>query len=89
MALVKYVRDRELKTGIVSSSKNCQAVLQAANIENFFDIRVDGTTVEKFNIKGKPAPDPFSKGGRASRGFAGSISGGGRCHFRCSIGTCR
>ncbi len=61
MALVKNVRDRGLKTGIVSSSKNCQAVLKAADIEQFFDIRVDGITVEQLHISGKPAPDPFLK----------------------------
>lgn len=61
MALVRYVRGKGLKAGIVSSSKNCQAVLKTANIEKFFDIRVDGITVEQLNINGKPAPDPFLK----------------------------
>jgi beta-phosphoglucomutase family hydrolase len=61
MALVRYVRAEGLKTGVVSSSKNCQAVLIAANIEGFFDVRVDGITVKQLHINGKPAPDPFLK----------------------------
>ncbi|MGB3223994.1 MAG: beta-phosphoglucomutase family hydrolase [Desulforhopalus sp.] len=61
MALVHHVRSEGIKTGVVSSSKNCQAVLIAANIEKYFDVRVDGTTVKLLNISGKPAPDPFLK----------------------------
>jgi beta-phosphoglucomutase family hydrolase len=61
MALVRHVRAEGLKTAVVSSSKNCQAVLKAANIEEFFDVRVDGITVEQLQIRGKPAPDAFVK----------------------------
>lgn len=61
MTLVRHVRAVGLKTAVVSSSKNCQAVLQAAKIEQYFDVRVDGRTVEEYHLKGKPAPDPFLK----------------------------
>jgi beta-phosphoglucomutase family hydrolase len=61
MALVRHVRTEGLKTAVVSSSKNCQAVLKAAKIENYFDVRVDGLTVEQLQLSGKPAPDPFLK----------------------------
>jgi alpha,alpha-trehalase len=61
MALVRHVRAEGLNTAVVSSSKNCQAVLKAADIEKYFDVRVDGLTVEKLQIRGKPAPDPFLK----------------------------
>jgi beta-phosphoglucomutase family hydrolase len=61
MALVHHVRAEGIKTGVVSSSKNCQAVLIAANIENYFDVRIDGITVKQLQISGKPAPDPFLK----------------------------
>ncbi|GAB6193862.1 HAD family hydrolase [Desulfocastanea catecholica] len=61
MTLVRHVRASGLKTAVVSSSKNCQAVLQVAKIEQYFDVRVDGRTVEEYQIKGKPAPDPFLK----------------------------
>ena len=61
MALVRHVRAEGLNTAVVSSSKNCQAVMKAANIEKYFDVRVDGLTVEQLQIRGKPAPDPFLK----------------------------
>ncbi len=61
MTLVRHVRAAGLKTAVVSSSKNCQAVLQAAKIEQHFDVRVDARTVEEYQLKGKPAPDPFLK----------------------------
>ncbi|MGW8193121.1 MAG: HAD family hydrolase [Desulforhopalus sp.] len=59
MALLHHVRAMGLKTAVVSSSKNCQGVLQAAGIENCFDVRVDGVTVEQRQLQGKPAPDSF------------------------------
>lgn len=61
MALVRHVRAEGLNTAVVSSSKNCQAVLKAANIAEYFDVRVDGITVEQLQIRGKPAPDAFLK----------------------------
>jgi alpha,alpha-trehalase len=61
MTLLRHVRAAGLKTAVVSSSKNCQAVLQVAKIEKYFDVRVDGRTVEEYHLKGKPAPDPFLK----------------------------
>ena len=61
LALVQHVRAAGLKTAVVSSSKNCQMVLQMAHIEQLFDIRVDGVTAEQLQLQGKPAPDPFLK----------------------------
>lgn len=61
MALVRHVRAAGLLTAVVSSSKNCQTVLRAADIETHFDVRVDGVTVEQLQISGKPAPDAFLK----------------------------
>lgn len=59
IALLRGVRKLGLKTAVVSSSKNCRAVLQAAHIEEYFDERVDGGTVEQCRLNGKPAPDSF------------------------------
>ena len=47
------------KTGVVSSSKNCQTVLKAAHIEDLFDVRVDGKVAVQRGLPGKPAPDMF------------------------------
>jgi beta-phosphoglucomutase family hydrolase len=57
--VVKELLKAGLKTGVVSSSKNCQAVLQAARIEDLFDVRVDGRVAAELGLAGKPAPDTF------------------------------
>jgi beta-phosphoglucomutase family hydrolase len=62
--MVKLLRDREIKTGVVSSSNNCAAVLREAKIESFFDVRVDGETAADLSLAGKPAPDMFLEAAR-------------------------
>jgi alpha,alpha-trehalase len=52
------------KTGVVSSSKNCLAVLKAARIDDLFDTRVDGKVAAQLGLPGKPAPDTFLEAAR-------------------------
>lgn len=59
IALVRTPRAQEIKTAVVSASNNCAAVLEAANIAQLFDTRVDGIDVSRLGLKGKPAPDAF------------------------------
>ena len=59
--LIKDLRAQGIKTSIVSSSKNCQAVLKIAGLESLFDNRVDGGVSESLGLKGKPDPDIFIK----------------------------
>jgi len=56
---VEAVRAAGLPRAVVSASRNCQQVLQAAGIEHLFDVRVDGTVAEVEHLSGKPAPDMF------------------------------
>src|SRR5579872_6229268 len=56
---VKAVIQAGLARAVVSSSANCHDVLAAAGIAQFFDVVVDGITVEKEHLRGKPAPDTF------------------------------
>jgi beta-phosphoglucomutase family hydrolase len=59
---VRYLeaaRDAGLRRAVVSSSTNCRDVLQAAGIEELFEVRVDGVVAEREGLKGKPAPDTF------------------------------
>lgn len=56
---IRRWRAQGLKIAIVSSSRNCKAVLEAAGLEALFDVRVDGATAQHDNLKGKPAPDYF------------------------------
>jgi trehalose 6-phosphate phosphatase len=59
VALIRRLRSHGFKTAIVSSSKNCAAVLEAAGLVDLFDTRADGTDIARLQIKGKPAPDIF------------------------------
>jgi beta-phosphoglucomutase family hydrolase len=58
---VKQLKDEGFKLGVVSSSRNCAAVLRAARIDHLFEVRVDGLTLAELNLPGKPAPDGFLK----------------------------
>lgn len=62
---VHAVRDAGLRRAVVSSSKNCQAVLEAAGIADLFEARVDGVVAEREHLRGKPEPDGFLAGARA------------------------
>lgn len=58
---IRVWRKEGLKTAIVSSSKNCQQVLEAAGLTDLFDVRVDGVISARLGLTGKPAPDIFLK----------------------------
>lgn len=64
IAWVRELREAGLRTAVVSSSRNCAAVLDAAGIANLFDARVDGETALELGLPGKPAPDGFLEGAR-------------------------
>ncbi len=58
--LVKNLRDRGIRVGVASSSKNCKAVLDAAGLSDLFETRVDGIVSAELKLKGKPEPDIFT-----------------------------
>lgn len=62
--LIHQLRSRAFRIAVVSSSKNCQTVLDAANIGYLFDIRVDGIDIQHNDLKGKPEPDSFEEAAR-------------------------
>ena len=62
---VQAVRAAGLRRAVVSSSANCAAVLEAAGIAALFEVRVDGTTVGRDHLAGKPAPDTYLAATRA------------------------
>ena len=64
VAWVRELREAGIRTAVVSSSRNCAAVLQLAGISNLFDARVDGQTALELGLPGKPAPDAFLEGAR-------------------------
>lgn len=59
LEFVRRARASGLRTAVVSASANCREVLRAAGIEDLFEVRVDGITLEEQHLRGKPAPDSF------------------------------
>lgn len=59
VALVEQLLEQGIKTAVVSSSKNCAAVLDAGQIGDLFEVRVDGDVAARLGLAGKPAPDTF------------------------------
>ena len=56
---VRAVRDAGLRRAVVSASANTREVLEAAGIEDLFEVRIDGVVAAERHLRGKPAPDPF------------------------------
>jgi trehalose 6-phosphate phosphatase len=61
---LQLLKENGFKTAVVSSSKNCRAVLTAAGIEDLFDARVDGVVSARIGLEGKPQPDIFLEAAR-------------------------
>ena len=59
VALIRQLRKEGFKIAVVTSSQNCTAVLKAAKLDAFFEVRVDGNTIHAQNLAGKPAPDTY------------------------------
>ena len=53
-----------IRTAVISASKNCATVLDAAEATDLFEVKVDGVESARLGIKGKPAPDIFLEAAR-------------------------
>ena len=88
-----------LKIGVVTSSANGKAVLDAGDLTKYVEARVDGVTIAERRLKGKPAPDSFLAGAEAlgtaaanSAVFEDALSGvqaGKTGHFGYVVGVDR
>jgi beta-phosphoglucomutase family hydrolase len=99
VVLAQKLRAQQIKTAVVSASKNCAVVLETVGIAQLFDGRVDGIDVAGLGLRGKPAPDAFLEATRrlgvdparavivedAVAGVAAGHAGG----FGCVIGVDR
>ena len=56
---VQRLRATGVRTAVVSSSANATAVLRSAEIDDLFELVVDGGDVARLGLRGKPAPDGF------------------------------
>jgi alpha,alpha-trehalase len=95
--LLQLLREGGFKTGVVSSSRNCSTVIEAAGLRDLFDIQVDGLVSADLGLKGKPDPDTFlyasgqlhAEPSRTAI-FEDALSGvqaGSRGNFGCVIGV--
>jgi beta-phosphoglucomutase family hydrolase len=57
--LIRYLSQQAFKIAVVTSSQNCKAVLEAAGLDGFFAVQVDGNMIQARRLAGKPAPDTY------------------------------
>jgi beta-phosphoglucomutase family hydrolase len=57
--LLDHLRDLGIPLGVVSSSANAPAVLEAAGVADRFRTVVSGAVATRLGLPGKPAPDTF------------------------------
>ncbi|MFA5973810.1 MAG: beta-phosphoglucomutase family hydrolase [Lentimicrobiaceae bacterium] len=58
--MIHDLKKAGVKIGVASSSKNCEAVLEAAGLTPLIETRVDGVVSAEMGLKGKPEPDIFT-----------------------------
>jgi trehalose-phosphatase len=56
---IRRWRAQGLRTALITSSRNGRRIVEAAGLEELFDVRLDGLDAERLGIAGKPAPDIF------------------------------
>jgi alpha,alpha-trehalase len=59
LELLRQLRAEGSRTAIISASRNCVQVLEAAGITRLFDAKVDGVDAEALGLEGKPDPAVF------------------------------
>lgn len=64
VTLIHDLKAHAIQTAVVSSSKNCKAVLVAAGLSDLFNVCIDEVERERLNLPGKPAPDTFLEAAR-------------------------
>ena len=64
VALIQELRTRGRRVAVVTSSKNCDVVLQAAGLQNLFEVRVDGNVAAAKKLAGKPSSDTYEEATR-------------------------
>lgn len=62
--LLHRLKKHGFRIAVISSSRNCAMILDAANLSDLFEVRVDGVDSEILGIAGKPAPDIFLEAAR-------------------------
>ena len=61
---LRALRRDGYRTALVSSSRHAGPVIEAVGLADCFDARVDGETIDRLGLAGKPAPDAFLEAAR-------------------------
>jgi beta-phosphoglucomutase family hydrolase len=67
VALARQLQREGLRIAVFSSSRHCQAVLEAAGLGDLFPVRVDGVVAEELSLPGKPDPAILHEAARRLR----------------------
>lgn len=62
--LIQRLKAGGILTAVISSSRNCSEVLEAAGVRDLFDVEVNGVDVSELGLKGKPDPAIFLEAAR-------------------------
>jgi trehalose 6-phosphate phosphatase len=64
VALIQELKTRGRRVAVVTSSKSSDAVLQAAGLQNLFEVTVDGNVAAAKKLAGKPSSDTYEEATR-------------------------
>jgi HAD superfamily hydrolase (TIGR01509 family) len=64
VAFVRRLRERGLRTAVVSASRNMVAVLDSAGLRGLFYVEADGVEADRLGLPGKPDPALFLEAAR-------------------------
>ncbi len=67
VACLRELRSRGFRTAVVSASRNAKQVLEAAEVADLFDARVDGVVADAQGLASKPNPAIFVEAARRVR----------------------
>ena len=59
LAVVRHLLRNRVRCAVVSSSRSCKSILEAAGLADLFELRVDGQVAARQGLAGKPDPDTF------------------------------
>lgn len=62
--LVRALQATGIGTAVISASRNCREVLEAAGLGDLFPVRVDGVVADELGLPGKPDPAVFLEAAR-------------------------
>ena len=62
--LIHALKAKGFGVAVVTSSKNCSTVLEAAGLTGVFDVQFDGNDAARDKVAGKPLPDTYLEAAR-------------------------